>query len=111
MEWYSVINLIFSINGIILFIYSSWRLKRIITLLPTAKIMRYWRICRLFIMFFTIGYLVNVLGLIFNQLLIQEIMYAMVYLIGAIFVAGVIEITYVTFRLIVEAAEGELKEN
>ena len=71
---------------------------------PKAKIMKYWSICFILIVFFVIGYSVNILAIILDNTIIIEIVNASVYLLGSVFVVGVLAISHLTYRLIKESA-------
>jgi len=104
MEWHSLLNLIFSCLGIPLLVYGLFIVRRIRSVFPKAKIMKHWTICFILILFFVIGYFVNILAIILDNSIISEIMTASVYLLGAVFIVGVLAISHLTYRLIKESA-------
>jgi hypothetical protein len=93
MEWHGTINFIFSCLGIALFLYSLLIIRRIKRLFPKAKIMKYWVICSFFIVFFVIGYIVNIFAIIYDISILNEIF-------ESIFVVGVLATSHLTYRLI-----------
>ena len=104
MEWHCLLNLIFSCLGIPLLIYGLFIIRRIKHVFPTAKIMKHWTICFILIVFFVIGYTVNIFAIILDNEPLMEIMNASVYLLGSVFVVGVLVISHLTYRLIKESA-------
>jgi len=67
--------------------------------------MKYWTICFIFLVFFIVGYSVNIIAIILDNTIVIEIMNSLVYLAGAIFVVGVLWISHQTYRLIKESVQ------
>jgi len=110
MEWYSILSIIFSINGILLFGYGIHVVKRMLRLFPKAKIMRYWRIILIFVVFFIFGYLTNIIALIFDIEPLIHSMTGFIYLTGAVFVVGVIMVSHLTYTLIKNSYEEQSQD-
>ena len=104
LVWSDYLNLIFSCIGIAIFLICLLIIKKILQLFPKAKMRKDWKIISLLIIIFIGGYFVNILAIILELVDILVIMQAFVYLFGAIFVFLVIDLSYRTYKLILESA-------
>ncbi|MFX1465014.1 MAG: hypothetical protein ACFFA5_00885 [Promethearchaeota archaeon] len=95
----------FSVIGMILFLYCLLVVKKILDLFPKAKMRKDWMIIGILIVFFAIGYAINIWALLTENLLVQTFMQSFVYLFGAIFVLVVIQLSYRTYKLILKSAK------
>ncbi|MBD3227041.1 MAG: hypothetical protein GF329_02550 [Candidatus Lokiarchaeota archaeon] len=105
MDPFSILNLIFSIIGMCIFVYCIFVIRKILKLFPKAKMRKDWIINIILILIFTVGYGVNIIAVIFAIDILLIIMQAFVYLFGAIFVFIVIRLSYKTYKLIIESAK------
>lgn len=105
MDPFSILNLVFSIAGMAIFIYCIFIIRKILKLFPKAKMRREWIINIILILIFTVGYGVNIIAVVLNIQIILIIMTAFVYLFGAIFVFIVIRLSYNTYKLILASAK------
>lgn len=97
-------NLVCSIGGIGFFIYSLIITKNIKALFPASNIIRKWIIIQILIVFFLIGYVFNILFLALDQVELLSIMVALVYVFGGLFVALIINLSYKTYKLLLESS-------
>ena len=100
-----LLGTIFSVLGLILFLYCLLVVRKILQLFPQAKMRKDWMIIGILIAFFAIGYAVNIWALLTENLLVQSFMQSFVYLFGAIFVLVVIQLSYRTYKLILKSAK------
>jgi len=100
-----MINIAFSVIGIFLFLYCIIVVRKILNLFPKAKMRKDWTIINILIIFFVIGYAINISALITNNILVLTFMQSFVYLFGAVFVVIVIQLSYRTYKIIVKSAE------
>ena len=100
-----LLGTIFSVLGLILFLYCLLVVSKILQLFPQAKMRKDWMIIGILIGFFAIGYAVNIWALLTENLLVQSFMQSFVYLFGAIFVVVVIQLSYRTYKLILKSAK------
>ncbi|MFX1518317.1 MAG: hypothetical protein ACFFCD_00115 [Promethearchaeota archaeon] len=105
VETSAMIGIAFSVVGIVLFLYCVVVVRKILNLFPKAKMRTDWMIIGILIIFFVIGYGVNIWALITNNLPVLTFMQSFVYLFGAIFVLVVIQLSYRTYKIIVKSAE------
>lgn len=103
--WSDILGVVFSCIGIGLFLFGFVIIKKISTLLPKAKVLKDWKIISVLMLIFTGGYGVNIVAILLELTEILVVMTAFVYLFGAIFVVLVIQLSYKTYKLIVESAE------
>jgi len=107
LDWNFYLNLLCSIGGIILFLYSLFIIKKIRELFPGTKLIKKWLIIQALIILFLFGYIFNILflGLGFVELL--TVMTAIVYIFGALFVLMVVNLSYNTYKLILLESKSE----
>ncbi|MFX1451238.1 MAG: hypothetical protein ACFFCM_10375 [Promethearchaeota archaeon] len=101
------LNIICAIIGILLFTYCISIVLKILKLFPKAKMTRDWKIINILIIFFLIGYAINILAVILELSPILIIMQAFVYAFGALFVLIVVRLSYKTYKILIEAAESK----
>ena len=102
-----IINVAFSIAGIIIFIICEIIIIKILNLFPKAKMRLDWKVNFILILFFICGYLVNIIALLLNITVILMFMQAFVYIFGAIFVLVVINLSYRTYKILIKTATTE----
>ena len=100
LDWNFYLNLICSIGGIILFLYSLYIIKKIRALFPGTKLIKKWIIIQALIILFLFGYVFNIIFLGLGFIDIVTIMTAIVYIFGALFVLIVVNLSYKTYKLI-----------
>jgi hypothetical protein len=108
MEPIFIIDICFSIVGALLFIAAFIYELRIIKLLTRIKKGGKWIIATVLTGLFFFGYIANIYAVVVENVLLQSIFNAIVYLFGAIFLILVILISYSTYHVIFEAAEKDL---
>ena len=104
-DFYSIIGLLFPIIGIILFIYGIYVSILIIKLFPKAKMKKQWIIIVALVAIFLAGYIMQIYAVLAQDVAIQTMMQSVVYLLGAVFVVIIIQLSYRTYKLILESAE------
>lgn len=113
IDVFGYLNIICAIIGACLFIYSVLIINSILTLFPKAKIRKDWKIIDVLIIFFLLGYIVNIIAVSFEISSILIIMQAFVYAFGALFVLIVVRLSHKTYKILISTAgskEEELKE-
>jgi len=100
LDWISYLNLIFSIGGIIFFIYSLISVKKIKELFPGTSIIKKWVIIQTLIILFLIGYAFNIFLILLEQTELIILMVAVVYIFGGLFVALTIRLAFKTYKTI-----------
>lgn len=95
----------FSVIGMILFLYCLLVVRKILDLFPKAKMRKDWMIIGILIVFFILGYAINIWALITENSEVVVFMQSFVYLFGAIFVLVVIQLSFRTYKLILKSAE------
>ncbi len=105
IDIFGYLNIICAIIGICLFIYCNLIVFKILDLFPKAKMRKDWKIINILIIFFLIGYLVNIISVILGLTEILIVMQAFVYAFGAFFVLLVVRLSYRTYKILLEAAE------
>lgn len=92
--------MICSIGGIIFFLYSLILVKKIKELFPGTNILKKWIIIQALIVLFLIGYVFNIILILFQQTELIILMVAIVYIFGGLFVAIIIRLGYKTYKTI-----------
>jgi hypothetical protein len=105
MLWSEWLGIIFSLIGMGLFLFSLIIVRKILSLFPKAKMRKDWKLIAILIGIFTVGYIVNIIAILLSLADVLVVMTAFVYLFGAIFVLIVIQLSYRTYKLILESAE------
>ena len=102
---YGMFSIMASLIGIGIFIFSALIINRILQLLPQAKVKKNWQILYGLLIIFMAGYVVNIYAVMTVNTLVLSIMQSVVYVFGAIFVFIVVNLSYRTYKLIIESAE------
>ncbi|MGV9171244.1 MAG: hypothetical protein ACOC44_04635 [Promethearchaeia archaeon] len=102
LDWNFWINLICSIGGVTFFIISLLIIKKIKALFPGANVIKKWVIIQSLIILFLFGYLFNIIFLAIDAMNLVNIMTAIVYIFGALFVLIVVNLSYKTYKVIIE---------
>ena len=97
--------------GAILFIFAIHFEFQIIKKLRKIKKPKSWFLATSLTIFFILGYIVNILCVIYEWAELQMIFGALVFLFGAIFLVLVVFISFKTYSAIFEAAERELGDS
>ena len=93
-------SLICSIGGVTFFIISLFIITKIKSMFPGANIIKKWVTIQALIILFLFGYVFNIIFLWLELLVIVNIMTAIVYIFGAIFVFLVVNLSYKTYKSI-----------
>jgi heme A synthase len=101
------INLISSIGGIIFFVYSLTLIEKIKKLFPGSKVTKKWIIREGLIVIFLVGYILNIIFLLFNLTELVLIMTALVYFFGGLFVFIIIKLVHKTYATILAESENK----
>lgn len=105
MEYYSILNIVCAIAGMFIFIYCIQIVSKILLLFPNAKMTKSWKIIRVLIVFFLIGYVLNIIAVFLEMNEVLLIMQALVYLFGALFVFIVVRLSHITYQLLRQSAK------
>ncbi len=100
LDWVFFLNLIFSLAGIIFFLYSLFIVRRIKQLFPGTKVVKKWLLIQTLIVIFLFGYVFNIIFIALDQDTLINIMTATVYLFGGLFVLIIINLSYRTYRTV-----------
>ena len=95
------INLICSIGGVTFFIISLLIISKIKQLFPGAPIIKKWKVIQTLIILFLFGYVFNILFLYLDFIAIVQIMTAIVYIFGGLFVLIIVNLSFKTYKSIV----------
>jgi len=101
LDWYFYFSLICSIGGVTFFIISLFLIIKIKELFPATKLIKKWVIIQVLILLFLCGYIFNIISLYFELTTFTNIMVAIVYIFGALFVLIVVNLSYKTYKEIV----------
>ena len=91
-------SLFCSIGGIIFFIFSLLIVIRIKELFPATKLVKKWVIIQILIVLFLGGYIFNIIFLTLEMTAITNIMVAIVYIFGGLFVLIIVNLSYKTYK-------------
>jgi hypothetical protein len=91
-------SLFCSIGGIIFFILSLLIVIKIKELFPATKLVKKWVIIQILIVLFLGGYVFNIIFLALEMTAITNIMVAIVYIFGGLFVLLVVNLSYKTYK-------------
>ena len=105
MEPVEILSLICSIVGAIFFIFALKYEMKIMRKVKKLKAYKKWQLATSFTAFFFLGYVVNILSLIFGWADVAAIFGALVYAMGGAFVLLVVYVSFTTYKIIFEAAE------
>ena len=101
---YEYINIIGAGVGLIILMYCVLYTNKILKLIPEAKVVKNWKIIKILILFFLVGYVANIIAIFTELDAFLIIMQAFVYFFGAVFVLMVVRLSYKTYKLIIESA-------
>jgi ABC-type Co2+ transport system permease subunit len=105
MEPVEILSLICSIIGAIFFIVAIVYEIKIMDKVKKLKAYKKWQLLTFFTAFFFLGYVVNILSLLFGWTDVAAIFGALVYAMGGAFVLLVVYVSFTTYKVIFEAAE------
>ncbi len=100
LDFYFYLNLICSIGGIIFFVYSLSLIRKIKKLFPGSKVTKKWFLRQSLIIIFLMGYILNIVFLLFDLIDLIAIMTAFVYFFGGLFVFIIIKLVHKTYTTI-----------
>ncbi|MFX1310446.1 MAG: hypothetical protein ACFE8C_12160 [Promethearchaeota archaeon] len=98
LDWNFFFSLFCSIGGIIFFIISLLIVVRIKQLFPATKLVKKWVIIQVLIVLFLGGYVFNIIFLALEMTAITNIMVAIVYIFGGLFVLIIVNLSYKTYK-------------
>ena len=101
LDWNFYFSLFCSIGGIAFFLISLLLISKIKELFPATKLIKKWVIIQILILIFLCGYVFNIIFLALELTAFTNIMVAIVYIFGALFVLIVVNLSYKTYREIV----------
>ncbi|MFX1345917.1 MAG: hypothetical protein ACFFBC_03540 [Promethearchaeota archaeon] len=101
IDWNFYFSLICSIGGITFFIISLLLISKIKELFPATKLIKKWLIIQLLIVLFLFGYVFNIIFLLLELTGVTNIMVAIVYIFGGLFVLIIVNLSYKTYKEIV----------
>ena len=94
------LNLVCSVGGIIFFVYSLISIRKIKKLFPKSKITKRWLLRQALIIIFLLGYFFNIIFQFYELTDFINIMTALVYLFGGLFVFIIIRLVHKTYTTI-----------
>lgn len=95
-----------SLFGIIVFIYSGYKIFKIMKLLPAKSRTRtYWIYAIILTILFALGYVVTILVILTNNKSFLDSITPIIYLLGAIFVFIMVTVSLRTYKAILDSAE------
>ncbi|MFX0023238.1 MAG: hypothetical protein ACFE9S_13005 [Candidatus Hermodarchaeota archaeon] len=100
-DWNFYFSLFCSIGGIAFFLISLLIIRKIKELFPATKLIKKWIIIQVLIFVFLGGYVANIIFLALELTIVTNIMVAIVYIFGALFVLLVVNLSYKTYKEIV----------
>jgi len=98
LDWNFYFSLICSIGGILFFILSLLIVIKIKELFPATKLVKKWVIIQVLIVLFLGGYVFNIIFLALEMTAITNVMVAIVYIFGGLFVLIVVNLSYKTYK-------------
>ncbi len=101
LDWNFYFSLFCSIGGIAFFIISLLLISKIKELFPATKLIKKWVIIQILILIFLCGYVFNIIFLALELTAFTNIMVAIVYIFGALFVLIVVNLSYKTYKEII----------
>ena len=111
MDPINLLYLVCSIIGAGLFVVAAFYEVQIIKKLDQLKKANKWKIALGLTLFFFVGYIVSVVGVLDNNIVLLQIFNALVYLFGAIFLLLVIMISFRTYSVIFDVAEHQIERD
>mgnify|MGYP006308595625 CR=1 FL=1 len=100
LDWSFYFSLICSIGGVLFFITSLLIIRKIKELFPGTNLVKKWIIIQGLIVLFLFGYVFNIIFLYLKMTDIVNIMTAIVYIFGGLFVLIVVNLSFKTYKLI-----------
>ncbi|MFX1311996.1 MAG: hypothetical protein ACFFHD_05240, partial [Promethearchaeota archaeon] len=97
-DWNFFFSLFCSIGGVAFFIISLLIISKIKELFPATKLIKKWVIIQVLILLFLCGYVFNIIFLALELTVFTNIMVAIVYIFGALFVLIVVNLSYKTYK-------------
>ena len=95
-----------SLFGVIVFIYSGYKIYEIMNLLPVkSKTRTYWLYAIILIILFGLGYVFSIIVILTNNKDLLDSITPIIYLFGAIFVFIMVTVSLRTYKAILESAE------
>ncbi len=98
LDWNFYFSLICSIGGIIFFILSLLIVIKIKELFPATKLVKKWVVIQILIILFLGGYVFNIIFLTLENTAVTNIMVAIVYIFGGLFVLLIVNLSYKTYK-------------
>lgn len=111
MDPINLLSLVCSIIGAGLFVVAASYEVQIIKKLDQLKKANKWKIALGLTMFFFIGYIVSIIGVLDENMLLLQVFNALVYLFGAVFLLLVIMISFRTYSVIFDVAEHQIERD
>lgn len=111
MDPINILYLVCSVIGAGLFVVAAFYEVQIIKKLDQLKKANKWKIALGLTLFFFVGYIVSVVGVLDNNIVLLQIFNALVYLFGAIFLLLVIMISFRTYSVIFDVAEHQIERD
>ncbi|UYP45640.1 hypothetical protein NEF87_001925 [Candidatus Lokiarchaeum ossiferum] len=105
MDPIPLLSLVCSSIGAVLFAIAVVFEFKIIKKLKQIKKPISWAFLTFFTLFFILGYIVNIISIIWELEILQQVFGALVFIFGAIFLLIVIIVSFHTYGMIFEAAE------
>ncbi|MGQ4874142.1 MAG: hypothetical protein ACP6IY_08735 [Promethearchaeia archaeon] len=101
MNLITIMNIIFSIGGIIFFLFSLIIISKIKELFPGGKIAKKWLHLQILVIIFLIGYILNIMFIVLEMNEFIMFMTGIVYVFGGLFVFYIIFLSYKTYKSII----------
>ena len=101
---FSILNIVCAVVGGLIFVFSTLQVNKILKLFPSSRMTKDWKIIRILIVFFLVGYILNIIAVLQDLQSVLLVMQALVYLFGALFVLMVIRLSLKTYKVILKTA-------
>ena len=101
LDGFFYFSLVCSIGGIVFFVISLFIILKIRELFPATRLVKRWTIIMILIVLFLFGYVFNIIFLALEIVAITNIMVAIVYIFGGLFVLIVVNLSYRTYKEII----------
>ena len=105
IDWITYLNIICSITGILFFVLTLRTIHYFKKFLPETDIIKKWQILQILIIFFLIGYGLNIL---FSMLEIQNLillLVALIYFFGGCFVLIIVSLMNITYKALFQTVQ------
>ena len=106
-SWLVALNILCSIAGIAFFSYSAVLIRKIREMFPMGSVNKKWGIVQILVLFFLLGYVVNITFVLLGEMEIVLFMGALVYLFGGFFVFFIISLGLNTYKTIMDLSGEE----